>query len=65
MDLVRNVLPSSLTRHITTSNELLSLLQEMYGGHIDFCIQHENDRWYFDCPEQLHTVSVLLPSAGL
>ncbi|KAK1718286.1 hypothetical protein BDP67DRAFT_199506 [Colletotrichum lupini] len=53
MDLVRNVLPQRLSRYVTLGSELLVLLQERYGDHIDFCIAHENDRWYFDCPEQL------------
>ncbi|UQC82087.1 uncharacterized protein CLUP02_07573 [Colletotrichum lupini] len=56
MDLVRNVLPQRLSRYVTLGSELLVLLQERYGDHIDFCIAHENDRWYFDCPEQLQEV---------
>ncbi|KAK1453485.1 hypothetical protein CABS01_11503 [Colletotrichum abscissum] len=57
MDLVRNVLPQRLSRYVTLGSELLVLLQERYGDHIDFCIAHENDRWYFDCPEQLQEVA--------
>ncbi|KAK1726654.1 uncharacterized protein BDZ83DRAFT_256819 [Colletotrichum acutatum] len=56
MELVRNVLPQRLSRYVTLGSELLALLQERYGDHIDFCIAHENDRWYFDCPEQLEEV---------
>ncbi|KAH7359368.1 hypothetical protein B0T11DRAFT_331058 [Plectosphaerella cucumerina] len=53
MELVRNIFPQSLTRYITYGEDLLAYLQEMYGYDIDFCIAHENDRWFFDCPDQL------------